>query len=334
MGIWDSLGLASSKEDDLLEEALRPPNVYLIVIVLIAAYTVISGLLSFEMSWQTLSWSVAIVLLQIAVVEYTGVPGTEHPAMRKYVQMGAVSMIIAFLVGMGNFYHYGAMYMNAIEGRQYENVPPEGPASLYQDAGTLLFTNVTLDDSRAVGLQTNRHTYCVAPVLNRFVQVEPGDIPPIVQFWAVGRDCCGRRQSFDCDASSLVNIHGGIVVHPTEELITSQWFTPRSHVDEYYHAIEASLALYGGATADPPVLLRWVASPEELLSIWLSRAMVVWVVFEVVNIVLVTVSACFVHQYYKREVVKAAIVHGRMHAAPDGSTAANGNGRRDPFLLP
>merc|ERR1719345_642400 len=102
----------------------------------------------------------------------------------------------------------------------------------------LKFTNVTLDDSRAIGISNARHTYCVAPVLDTFGSVEPGAAPPEVQFWAVGRDCCGRRQNFNCDGAALLeNPDGGIVLRRQEELLTSSWFTPRTHIEEYMTSI-------------------------------------------------------------------------------------------------
>merc|ERR1719171_3003647 len=105
------------------------------------------------------------------------------------------------------------------------------------------FKDVVLDDTRAIGIASDKHTYCVAPLMSKRVSVEPWGEPPEIQFWAVGRDCCNRRQSFECDAASVSPfVKSGIVVHPPEQLLTSQWFTPRSHVDQYMESVRASIA--------------------------------------------------------------------------------------------
>lgn len=73
---------------------------------------------------------------------------------------------------------------------------PLAEPRLLADGGRVSFApEAYLDQARAVGFHAEGHTYCAAPVSSR------ADPTAAVNFWAVGRDCCGLRGSFECDAA-------------------------------------------------------------------------------------------------------------------------------------
>lgn len=138
-----------------------------------------------------------------------------------------------------------------------ENVLPSEPAGAYSNAGQLVFADeARVDASKSVGFKDGE-TYCVAPIAS--------DAPlDTVQFWAAGVDCCGARGSFACDDSWNPKAHAGVVINNVT------WTMMRSDIRGHYlKAIKLAEVTYAIASVKEPILVRWVANPDQVqLNVW------------------------------------------------------------------
>ena len=83
----------------------------------------------------------------------------------------------------------------------YLNVLPSESAAAHADAGKLLFSlDTKVDTSKTVGYRA-KHVYCVAPIMDYATTV--------IQYWAVGVDCCQGRGQFAC--GDVVDVKVGMV---------------------------------------------------------------------------------------------------------------------------
>lgn len=138
-----------------------------------------------------------------------------------------------------------------------ENVLPSEPAGAYANAGEIVFADeARVDASKSVGFKDSS-TYCVAPVAS--------DAPlDTVQFWAAGMDCCGARGSFVCDDSWNPKAHAGVVIlNVSNHLMRSDTYA------KYLKAIKLAEVTYAIASVKEPILVRWVANPDQVqLNVW------------------------------------------------------------------
>lgn len=98
----------------------------------------------------------------------------------------------------------------------------------------------TLDMDKALGYK-DVDTFCVAPIVD-----ELGS--PLVQFWAVGVNCCDARGGFECDDAWSPKARSGVVVH--------------DDTGEYAAAIKMAQAAYSIASPEKYLLVRFVIDPE------------------------------------------------------------------------
>jgi len=336
--------LGKGKKPDLPPQ-LEPPNLGGVIFVLSSSYVVISGLCSFYLGATAMLMCCLVVLCLIMVA---GEPtGRRYPSIGLLVIIGWASCGLAVFMGVTNYHTNFAPYSHAQAGRQYENVPADGRASAYGDAGTIKFQGSFLDDTRALGWKGHDYTYCVAPIVRSDSSV-PGSMPlPQVQFWAIGRDCCSARGDFQCDGAANIDAAGGVVLHEAESGPLSFFFAPKSQRESYMAAVQAASALYEIDSANFPVLLRWVASPTGVLEFLFNWSVINFLVAAVVQLIIVSVLCTSIHLHFDgkiRRAVGAEVANSR-NAGPGGSTANFGSNagpvassastrpQRDPFLL-
>lgn len=147
------------------------------------------------------------------------------------------------LVGVLSYHMVLSEYWLLYDSNTYTNILPSEPASGYADAGKLVFADGTrVDATKALGYKDG-DTYCVAPIVD---DLEPA----LVEFWAVGRNCCGARGSFECDDAWDRKARSGVVAFGGRE--------------KYSAAMRMAEAAYGIASAETPVLVHWVVEPEQI----------------------------------------------------------------------
>mmetsp|Transcript_50040 Transcript_50040/g.144087 ORF Transcript_50040/g.144087 Transcript_50040/m.144087 type:complete len:280 (+) Transcript_50040:143-982(+) len=127
------------------------------------------------------------------------------------------------------------------ESNAYANVFPTETAAGFADAGKLSFADgASVDSARSLGYK-DVSTFCVAPIIDQMQA-------PLIQFWAIGVNCCDARGGFQCDGASSPKARSGIVVHDV--------------TGEYAAAIKMAEAVYNLASAQKYLLVRWVEDPE------------------------------------------------------------------------
>jgi hypothetical protein len=170
-----------------------------------------------------------------------------------YVFFGVLCLlasIAATLVGLYIYFEYTFQFYKLGGLRTYSNVLPSEPAASHADAGKIYFSpDAKVDITRAVGFKAQGGVYCVAPILDDTEIAR-------VNFWAVGRDCCNSRASFNCDEAWNGEAHAGAVVMDSGAPQVSF-----NQMDFYWKAVKEAQALYDLASADPPIFVRWVLDP-------------------------------------------------------------------------
>lgn len=196
-------------------------------------------------------------------------------------------------------------YNLAVSGREYSHVEATARTDEYADAGIIRFTaDASLDVSRSFGLQANDFTYCVAPVVSREAVVHPHSSGPKISFWAVGRDCCGNRQNFECDGASETEVRSAFTVRD----LGSDWLTrllvPKTMRPQFLKAIDAAKALHNLQSEDDDeiVLLRWAADPEKTLKVWYNRAILSCALSCTIFSLLIAGLWSSVHIYFDRKI--------------------------------
>jgi len=192
--------------------------------------------------------------------------------------------------GEWNYVHNTAQYCAISDGRYYSgNVRTDANAAEYEDAGKLRFeegARVRVDLS--VGFLQGGVNYCAAPIISgKCALAAPSgqstdatagwwpqdganastsnvsapqcvmEVPPHVDFWAVGEDCCDPRGRFACwSGPGQREARAGVVLRSVPS------------TSGYLHAVRAAADVFG--LPDPvgpgigPVLVRWGSDLDSL----------------------------------------------------------------------
>jgi hypothetical protein len=271
----------------------------LVVLFLVCLYAGICGALTFFLETRGLLSCAVLVLLGAMLLSEE--VEQKAPSAQWLLPLGVIVSVMAALTGICNYHAHYAPYLNTKAGRTYYNVTATAVASAYLDGGIIHFDNDSVvDTTRSLGFMSHGFTYCVAPI---FIQQQGDDEHP-VQFWAVGRDCCNARSSFECGDAGDNNTHGGLVMHDTDDWISSEIFAPRSHLDEWRHAASAAGAIHGMTVAEPAAFVRWENSPERVVQ-HLKEAAIWWFIgTSILNAIFVLCVWCPIQSHYDAEIEK------------------------------
>lgn len=181
---------------------------------------------------------------------------------------GLGSLILGTLLGLFCYEWYGYFSFIYQNSRTYQNTVPSQPAAAVADAGRLVFSSESyIDQTKSAGYAApNGVRYCVAPIRD----TAPGGH---VEFWAAGYDCCGWQGSFMCDAASIPEARGGIVVFDSPGILPSE-----SNRDYYDLARRKAEAYYDLAGTESPVYVRWVEDADlDMLSKFYGRRCAIFI---------------------------------------------------------
>lgn len=293
-------------DDGELPPKLRPPQLLNVILGLICVFCYVCVSVSFFLSPTT-------VLACLAVVFFFGVLATgegsawerNYPSTIFLGPISAVSVLLAFYIGVKIYIKIYAPYYLAVSGREYTGVEPSARTEEYADAGILKFTpDASLDTSRSFGLKGNDFTYCVAPVVSRSAAVHPHSSGPQISFWAVGRDCCGNRQNFECDGASETEVRSAFAVRDLERDWLTRLVVPRTMRPQYLKAVNAAKALHDleSENEEEIILLRWATDPETTLKVWYDRAILSCTLACFIFGIVITGLWTFVHVYFERKI--------------------------------
>jgi len=134
-------------------------------------------------------------------------------------------------------------YLFLRESNSYANILATEPAESYANAGKIVFAAGTrVDSNLALGYKDGT-TYCVAPIIDEMMS-------GVVEFWAVGTDCCNVRGSFQCDDAWTSKARSGVVL--------------RDPTGNFMRAVRQAEASFELAASVKPVFVRWVVDPEKV----------------------------------------------------------------------
>lgn len=184
-----------------------------------------------------------------------------------------VALGLAVLLGHFSYVHYMREYSWMTTGRHYTNMTAVTPAAARSDASWLHFKNDSyVDTSRSVGFRQGvaygtGSTFCAAPVMSVTNK-------EAVEYWAIGIDCCLKRATFTCDDATTPGAFSAIVV-PGSVLPGVGWMG--QDLLPFYRAVKMAEATYDLASANRPLLIRWVSDPKAVqATLWRNGTMVLW----------------------------------------------------------
>lgn len=114
--------------------------------------------------------------------------------------------------------------------------------------------DTSVDSLKSAGFKDD-HYYCVAPILN---PDSAGANLAMVNYWAVGLDCCQYLGSFTCDDSRHTS--GGYGAVMLEQGLPC----PGCNSDKFKKAVLKAESMHGLVSAPGAVFVRWVASPSSV----------------------------------------------------------------------
>jgi uncharacterized membrane protein len=219
---------------------------------------------------QHYSWSACVLLTGLLIAMCVAMlalvsGGVRHCGPVSLLPLGLLCLSAALLgtVFGGELWLKGwRQYWWLQTGRHVDGTSAATPAASRGDAAVLGFwdqdngrtINGTLvDHLKSAGFK-DLHYYCVAPLISADLA---GAANTMVNYWAVGTDCCQQLGSFTCDASRDPQGGYGIVMLPCTH--------PDCHAEEFAKAVKKAEHEHGLLSAEGARFVRWVkdVSAEE-----------------------------------------------------------------------
>lgn len=186
-----------------------------------------------------------LVVLAVAHLTYSQWASGREPKLGLFVML---AIFECYCTTMPVHAFYFSPYWKYVQSHTYTNVIPSEPAAGFADAGRLTFIDgAHIDSSRVLGYNDGA-TYCVAPIMDE-------NLTAVVQFWAVGMNCCARRANFFCDDAWDEWARSGVVIHHSGDANLHE---------KYYSAIGQATSAFEMITVPDPMLVRWVVDPDEV----------------------------------------------------------------------
>mmetsp|Transcript_8735 Transcript_8735/g.13870 ORF Transcript_8735/g.13870 Transcript_8735/m.13870 type:complete len:432 (+) Transcript_8735:175-1470(+) len=173
----------------------------------------------------------------------------------------------------------------------------------WESEATFLRRNDTsVDPTRGAGYK-DQHFYCVAPIMS---PQTAGTAMGLVNFWAIGVDCCQTLGSFTCDASRDVAGGYGMV------MLDGGMPCPGCNVDQFQLAVKKAEAEHKLVSAQGALFLRWTDKPREMrLHMLLLGLHYMWLSIVCGSLILVTLSGFA--WYYGIGTQRSAESEGSLH---------------------
>jgi len=140
------------------------------------------------------------------------------------------------------------------------------PALARSDAGTVSFwssessqhtmNSTSVDVTRSAGYADGQ-IYCAAPIMN---PTTAGELA-LVNFWAIGTNCCRPFGSFTCDGSRDADAGYGVVIL-------------KSGAQHFSHAVQKAEVAHKLVSAEGALLVRWTSSPNRIKAEMLMHGLV------------------------------------------------------------
>lgn len=192
-----------------------------------------------------------------------------HPWMGRFLAAG--SSAGAFW-GLCIYYTLLVYHFQYLQMRVYTDLPASQPEAMVADGGMLGFTQDTrVDISQSVGFRAASldKTLCVAPIVDSLMTSSD-----VVNYFAVGVDCCAWRSMFTCGDVQDAESHSGLMVLTPQQLVVPgmEWAIEDPALAESFHrAVKLQSAVFGSNVADRPRFVRWSGDPRRIVDLYLKR---------------------------------------------------------------
>lgn len=226
-----------------LRSALLAWLIFVVTLCLFAfAYEAYAGFVWVIVTFSTML-SVLFVLLGVS---------SRHPEHALTGFLCLASVFLAMVLGLAVHDSYMKEFWRLDSGAKFTNVSPTEPSAAHGDATELEFAPGTfVDSSRTVGWMNGGKVWCVAPVASKFMS-------PVVDYWAVGTNCCQERMGFACDDATDSTARSGIVLDKNAPEVSS-----------YHSAIAQAEAVYDLEPNSGALLVRWIEDSDEVtVDLW------------------------------------------------------------------
>lgn len=177
-----------------------------------------------------------------------------NPRSKAFMIQGVLVVIAVFMsAALGAFvYDSSAKQFWAIEERRtFTNVRPDENSQSHADAGTLIFAEEARVDVDSSAGFDNGHgvKHCVAPIVTTGLNISeaPKD-EHLIEYWAVGEDCCEERGEFSCYDAHKEDAHSGVILIGDKET--------------YIKATKQAAGTFELKVAKKPLFVKWVKDPE------------------------------------------------------------------------
>lgn len=221
-------------------------------------FSLVVGLYAFAFEdFQPLVYALVVASVLLGFLFLSVGSASSRPGQVALGMLVLTAVGVALPVGSRVQNRYMAPFWAVDSGAVYAQVDSSSPAALYTDSSVVSFrSGTTIDQRKSVGYMRQGIVYCVAPMMSIS---ESASVP---EFWAVGRNCCGLRGSFDCGDANLTS-------NSTRRISGVRWFRD---AETFTEAVRMAVSTYGMGVLLPHqsvVLLRPTADPPQYkLNLW------------------------------------------------------------------
>lgn len=245
------------------------------------------SVLLFAFAFEQYIWLVWILVMLSVMMSILFILLGVSSGRREQVATGLLciaSVALAAVIGLYVTEEFMQEYWRLKDGAKFTDVSPTVRGAAYTDATELAFVKgAFVDQGHTVGRPHDGTTYCVAPVAME------GAPSTAVEFWAVGADCCQERSGFRCDDAAQVGVTSAISADPDG-----------ADVPLYREAIRQAESLYGLKSGEGAIFVRWLKSPEGLISSLWSGAVITVTLSIVLHLLASTGTSLLVKRLERR----------------------------------
>lgn len=248
----------------------------------------------------SITWTVIVLALMVVACFVMCIMGVVRGSrLTFWIGLLTFEAVVVSVV-CGFFCYYGELvyFYKYEELRTYTNVGASQSTTQFSDAGMFLYTEDSkLDAARAVGYASRWHggTFCVAPITDSTMSNADN-----INYWAVGRDCCSPRGTFQCNDAQDQSTRSALIMLEPEEIVRSSmtWAVSNSLMDVYMNAIRLQEANFFTQSAPSPKLVYWSRDPIQMKDDYYHRAVVTCVVVSSIFFVLLLAESYVVVYFF------------------------------------
>jgi len=201
-----------------------------------------------------------------------------------------LAAIAGIMMAMVGWEWHWRQYWWMQTGQRFSNSTADSPALSRLDAAVVGFeagSATSVDFERSAGYKDG-HIYCAAPVLDPLT-ISSG--PILVNYWAVGVDCCQDVGSFTCDDARLSADASAVV------MVDKGFPCPTCNVPEFVAAVRKAESTHNLASANEALYIRWAQDPNRMQRSFLKESMTFVVIVAIIAFFVFLLLGAFAWYY-------------------------------------